>query len=593
MRRFRAIAVAAMIVMAAAPAQSDTPLPAALQVLGNVTNAARPVGNALIIALNLNTFAAAKTWTAKDGSFTLPPLAAGVYRIIAVKQGFAPATATVAPPRADHRLAMKLEPEKHGARKSTNQEIWEIRGSLPSDILRELDLMLEPAVPLASYELPRIRGEMVSMTGVAEATAPAFAQTALGVQGRIGENWQLGIRGNLQRIADSSSEGGFRDPLAESNVVSMELRSSPTDAYRVASTKSSWRYADDRAEAAVQAHNFEWEHGPARVQVRYLAQDNLTTPLAAQGFASGASNMIEIAGNTTLLQTRRNDLGVSIRMTQESVTHATSNTLRTADLAANGMVEVAPSLVLHYGMASRLGVDGQEWAPRTGAEWRITKDTSIIASAMLKLFDHANAAAVMPSIVYWTDDARIMPRYTYSLGFISGRDENNRLTAVATLSAIDTPLRVVFNDGYDQFWDGLYMESGDVRRDVRLAYRGELGNHFVVAITTVAGTATRTDPTVSDRQKIYVTGDLQSTFRPTGTTIAVSYRELQQPRREGVDYRSERVHVRMAQSLWLPLDMKLLLGMELARAENSPFLLDALVPEGESRKWIGGLAVNF
>jgi hypothetical protein len=579
-----------MIVLAAAPAQSDTPLPAALQVLGSVTNAARPISNALVIALNLNTLSAVKTWTAKDGSFALPPLAAGVYRIIAIKQGFSPATATVAPPRADHKLAMRLEAEKQGARKSANQEIWEIRGSLPADILREVDLMLEPP-QLASYEVPRFRGEMVSMTGVAtQAAAPAFAQTALGVQGRIGENWQLGIRGNLQRIAESTEGDRFGEPLAESNVVSMELRSSPTDSYKVASTKSSWRYANDNGEAAIQAHNFEWQHGGARVQVRYLAQDNLFTPNAA----GAASNMFEIAGNTTVLQTRRNDIGISLRMTQESVQNTTAAPMRTADLAANGMYEVAPTLVIHYGMASRLGVDSQEWAPRTGAEWRITKDTSVIGSAMVKVLDRQASTALAPSIVYWTDDSRIMPRYTYSLGFISGRDENNRLTAVATLTAIDTPLRVVFNDGYDQFWDGLYVERGDVRRDVRVAYRGEIGNSFAIEVTTVAGTATRTDPAETDGvQKTYVTGDLQSTFRPTGTTLAVSYRELQQPRRQGVDYRSERIHVRMAQSLYLPIDMKLLLGMELARSENSPFLLDVLVPEGESRKYIGGLAINF
>ena len=49
----------------------------------------------------------------------------------------------------------------------------------------------------------------------------------------------------------------------------------------------------------------------------------------------------------------------------------------------------------------------------------------------------------------------------------------------------------------------------------------------------------------------------------------------------------------MAQSLYLPIDIKLLLGLELARAENSPYMIDALTHEGRSKKYIGGLAVNF
>ncbi|HVR39038.1 MAG TPA: carboxypeptidase-like regulatory domain-containing protein [Thermoanaerobaculia bacterium] len=588
MRRLRAIAFAA-IVLIAIPAQPETSLPAAIQILGNVTNAARPVSNALVIALDLSTFDAIQTYTTSDGTFSLPPLPANIHKVIAVKRGFAPATATIVPNKRNQHVTLRLETEKQAKRRTTNQEMWEIRGSLPPDILRELDALLEAPAQIADYELPRFRGEMMSTTAVAaQSTSPAVAHTALGLQSRIGESWQLGIRGNLQRIDDPTDGQPFGTALAESNVVSMELRSSPTDAYRVASTRSFWRYADDAGgdhEAGIRAHNIEWEHGPARVQVRYFAQDNL---FHANPFGS---DQIEIAGESTVVSTRRNDVGVSLRVTQESVHDGSLDTLRTADVAANGTLFLVPALVIHYGMASRLGMDHHEWAPRTGAEWKLTKGTSFIASAMYKVVDKT-PSNVLPTIVVWTDDVRVLPRYTYSFGFVSGKDENNRVTAIATVSENDAPLRVVFNDTFDQFWDGLYVDSGDVRRDVRVAYRRAVGKRFAIDLATTAGTATQRATT--DRKKVYVTGDLQSTFMPTGTTLAVSYREIQQPRASsGSDYRSERINVRMAQSLYLPLDVKVLLGVELARSQNSPFLLDALDPEGSSTKYVGGLAVNF
>jgi hypothetical protein len=62
---------------------------------------------------------------------------------------------------------------------------------------------------------------------------------------------------------------------------------------------------------------------------------------------------------------------------------------------------------------------------------------------------------------------------------------------------------------------------------------------------------------------------------------------------KGADYKSSRVNVRMSQSLYLPVDFKLLIGVEFVHAQNSPFLLDTLLPEENSRKYIGGLAVNF
>ena len=93
----------------------------------------------------------------------------------------------------------------------------------------------------------------------------------------MGDNWQLGIKGNLHRVEDLSDDATFSNPAAQASVMSMELRSSPTDAYRVASTKSTWRYAPaipaDRA-ADVRSHNFEWAHGDAKLAVRYFTQDN-------------------------------------------------------------------------------------------------------------------------------------------------------------------------------------------------------------------------------------------------------------------------------------------------------------------------------
>jgi hypothetical protein len=594
MRRVRAIAIAAALTVVATPARPE-PLPTVLQILGHVTNAARPVSNALVIALNLTSFEAIQTYTALDGSYNLPPLETGIYKIIALKYGFAPATATIVPQRGSQRVNLKMLTEKQlSGRKKLNQEIWELRGSLPPDVLREIDLVMAPpsaaSAKMIAYEMPRFRGEMVSMTGVADTkSAAAYAQTGVGLHSRLGESWQIGIRGDVQRIDDPTDQKSFDGIAAETAAMEMELRSSPTTSYRVVSTQSSWRYRDadsGAGAAALRSHNFEWEHGDASVKVRYFAHDNLFQSMPG-------SDLIEITGDTNIVSTRRNDLGVSLRVRQESVRSSNIETLRTADVAANGSVELVPSFAVNYGMASRIGFDRTEWAPRTGFEWRMTGNTSLIGSVEYKVFDNQSATASIPSLMIWTDDASVLPRYAYSIGLVSSRDENNHLSAVATITAADTPLRVVFNDGFSQFWDGLYIESGDIRRDLRLAWRRDFGPRFAVDIATTAGTATP-QPYSPDLQKVYVMGDVQTIFVPTGTTLAISYREIQQPQaEEGTDYHSARMNVRMAQSLYLPVDVKLLLGVELARVTNSPFLLDPMLEEGTSRRYVGGLALNF
>ena len=590
MRRLCALAFASAILATAGTARPDA-LPTFLNVLGSVTNAARPVGNALVIALNLNSLEASQTFSRADGSFALPLLPAAVYKIIAVKQGFSPATTTVVPVKQDNRVSLRLESDKRSKR-DVNQEMWEIRGSLPPDILRELDDVMTPPVALAStsYDIPRLKGEMSSMTSVATDTAnPGFAQSSLGVQSRITDNWQIGFHGNIHRIEDPAENNRFGSSIAESSGMQMELRSSQTDTYRVGSTKSWWRYRDDdQQQADVQTHNLEWEHGDARVQVRYLAQQNLF-------IGNPGSDLIEIAGNTTVMQTRHSDLGVAVRVTQESLHNATNATFRTADLAANASLEIVPSFSVRYGMSSRLGLYGSEWAPRTGAEWKLSKDTSLVVCGLYKLYDQQRPN-MNPSIVAWSDDSRVLPRYAYSVALVSGDESHDRFSATFTVSAADSPQRLIFTDGSEQFWDGMYVDSGDVRRDVRVAYRKELWHRLLIDVASTAGVARPARALLIGGEKVYVLGDVASTFHPTGTTLVVSYRQLHQPLQQTLvpaEYRTERMDVHLAQALHLPLDLKLLLGFEVARAANSPLLFETLDSEGVTRKYIGGLAVNF
>ena len=88
--------------------------------------------------------------------------------------------------------------------------------------------------PLPVLSTPRFRGQMTSITGVSQqSNSPTTAQTALGVESRLGESWQLGFRGNLHRVDDPSDAGRYGTALAESSGMQMELRSSPTEAYRL------------------------------------------------------------------------------------------------------------------------------------------------------------------------------------------------------------------------------------------------------------------------------------------------------------------------------------------------------------------------
>ena len=109
MRRLFALAICAMLATAGTARPDSLPLPTAMNILGVVTAAARPVAHALVIAFNLNTLEANQTFSGSDGIFALPLLPAAVYRIIAIKQGFAPTMTMVVPTQKNYRIALRLD----------------------------------------------------------------------------------------------------------------------------------------------------------------------------------------------------------------------------------------------------------------------------------------------------------------------------------------------------------------------------------------------------------------------------------------------------------------------------------------------------
>jgi hypothetical protein len=591
MRKIAVIAAVALTLSGVHDASAEVRLSDVIRVLGEVTETAGPVEDALVIAFNLSNSYVIQTFSEKSGRFELPPLPSGVYRVIAVKQGFAPAVATVTPTRASaRRLALRLE----SAKKMTNEQrdaVWQARRSIPSDILRELNIVDE-TFALATVEPPdgRFRGEMVSTTGVGESGSGAFAQTALGVRGALGGGWMVEVAGAVRTIDQGIVLPLAAEAMAEAAGVSMEIRSGLSTAYRIDSTRNTWLLdgaaGGDARAADLESHNIGWKDGRSEVRLRYLAHENL--------FASGAfgSELFEVAASSRFVDGERAQLGMELRVGQESIV-GSPVAFRTAQLATRGSVTLVPSLALHYGLNSRLSEYGNEWAPETGILVRLSPSSSILLRGSYKL-DERESPVLHPSLIFMDQQAwRLAPQSRYEITYSAGRTDAARLTASASVAEIDSILRVVFDDRFEEFWDAFYLEPGDVYRNASLAVRKQLSDSVAVDVTTLAGQASSELRPHSNKQ--FLSGSVQSLYTPTGTAVHVAWRYIEQPAEDRVLalQESERINFRVAQSLGLPLGLRLLVGMDLARALNSPVVADGADGDGFERRLVGGLSLAF
>lgn len=575
--RLKVVLIAALAVLASeAVAAQQTK--GGISVLGSVVDASAPVAEALVLALNLTSYEILQTRTDPQGRFAIASLPTGIYRIIAVKRGFAPAIATIVPNRASHSLLLKLKPEAMLSNEE-REEIWAIRRAIPSDILRELGLDVK--------ETPRedrFSGSMMSVTGLEQSDAGLkYARTAVGLTSRFND-WTVSLDGHLRTV----DESGFGISLAESTGMSMTLRLPEEESYRIVTNRGRWFEdtldGDGVTEVAFEAHQIAWTRPDSHVEVRYTNHDNLFAGMAG-------SERIELMGEKEVYDSGRSTVGVELRLGQFSSADQGSPVTRTAEVSADASHRIGSILSLGYGVGSRYSERGSEWAPRSTAKIQLGSNHSLVVSGLYKVYQDHHEVLRLPAVILVNEPDTMYPRYRYSVGLVAGDSESSRMSAVASVAEVDSLVRIIFDDRFDQFWDGLYLDEGDIHHDLTLRWSGTLARRLAVHFSSSAGWAEPRDD--ATEQKNYLTGTLQSLYRPSGTSLDIAYRYIEQPRNHGRISETERLALRMGQNLRLPLDVQLLVGFDVARDEHPVLMRSSDGSDPLQTRLVGGLSVAF
>lgn len=108
---------------------------------GLVRSDRSPLAAARVYAYQVSDLSLTKAETGGDGRFLFGSLPAGVYKVIAYKNGFVPAIVLVT--RAAHYatdyLEFELVAERQPASGSTD-DFWSVRRKIPTDVLRQIEL---------------------------------------------------------------------------------------------------------------------------------------------------------------------------------------------------------------------------------------------------------------------------------------------------------------------------------------------------------------------------------------------------------------------------------------------------------------------
>lgn len=583
---------AVVVIAALSTGVSGASVPSTLNLLGDVHSGAQPIDSALVVSFGLSSYQTTRTFTDGAGNFRFPPLPAGVYRVIAVKSGFAPAVATVVP--SDRSLALKLKLRKGEASAETRDQIWEIRRSLPSDILREIDIALglgqvEPE-PDGGFE-----GAMTSLASFdSSGAASSLAHTSVALRGALPAGWRVDISGRHVESDGYVQQPGSAGQQMVSSGLQMSLSTDGQSVVRLGSTRNQMtQTASGAPDAGIQSHHIAWSHGGSEVAVRYLEQQN-ALPLQQSG------GLLEVRGGTTLWDSERTDLGVGVRFIQETSSQPLGGVepARLADITTTAVQRFGGEMLeLHYGLSARVGADAENsWSPESRAVLRLSPRMSLLISGQVKVGETEDPWLLWPAIVRFDEigSSVAAPRYRYGLGVITGEGEKAEFSGVLTVTAIDDPVTIIFDDLASDVWDAYVLETGDRHQELALRYRTSFaGDRVAVDVHSTLARTAGLNP--DDRDRGFLQSRVRSLYLPSGTSVDIAYRRLtgaeQSSEHPSVfDLSGERLNLRMGQSLHLPLDLTLLVGVDLSRDLEGPGDESAAPLR---HRYVGGVALAF
>ncbi|MEM8997488.1 MAG: carboxypeptidase-like regulatory domain-containing protein, partial [Acidobacteriota bacterium] len=245
---------------------------------------AQPVEKVTVFAYEVASSRMRDVKTDSDGRFTFDRLPAGMYKLVAFKPGFAPAVELLLRRHHDEAQKVQIRLEAEAADDTRGGEgYWNVRGRVPADVLRELDVVYTSELAREGFQLEApaaFKAEMRALSGV-EQFGGGFGDgqwmgAEFDIDGAIG-GVSMGLDGQYQEL-DGGVDGG--DFAGEVRSVAFEVQPRSHQAFRLSSHSS--ELAGGNAPVDVQRYQIGWtgrtgKRGQTNVIASYVEEENYYT----------------------------------------------------------------------------------------------------------------------------------------------------------------------------------------------------------------------------------------------------------------------------------------------------------------------------
>ncbi len=589
---------------------------------------ATPIASAHVYAYSLADFNLQKAVTDKAGRFLFETLPAGLYRIVAYKSGFVPAVVALTRPAGDRNqvLDLNLAPDDRSA-PGNGDDYWELRSSVPPDVLREIETaeVLQAATPAAELALP-LGGYSSSLqagTGVDDIVAAGSGKLTTGRWDFRGQlpGVAVGAQVDYSRLAASSGSLAAADGVTSG--VSLDLEADNAARFSLAAARNRLTMRDTTGETPVELENVRLayqrsagDQAQSEIVAQLIRQENfyrqdLSDPLAIPK----SSDVWEVAGRYDKEFGERAAVSTGMRY-REGKADLIAPFGPTAGFAS-GQLEafgeasyrVRPAVLIEYGVYSVLRDGELALSPQGGVVVQLNDNWQLAARASAQLsgpgFDLASPASFRSALFQAGDQpCQQADASCYQLE-ITRRKGDDVLSLGTVQRELGETMRLYFSSDFFDQSESLYLVPGDRLPELHAEFGRRLSKNVLTRLASSygaggGGTFVAAGKDVYENEVRYFITSLDTEFRSTSTGVFVAFHQIEQnllPLEQSLPVASalasERLQLRVRQDLNvlldLPADWALQVSMELSRGGHG----DEVQSSEVRRRVLGGIAVKF
>lgn len=582
---------------------------------GFVSSNTTPLEKVTVYAYEIANLNILESQSDPKGRFTFSQLSTGLYKVIALKEGFLPSVMMLSRRQAlaEQYLEFELIPETMGDTR-TGETYWTTRDQVPADVLRRWETRKLTPFSSPGTQIPgQFKATVSASTGVDNRAGSAKTSTAdINLESEVA-GLNVNLAGSHWDLAPTARQSPLK---GASSSVAINIQDEDNDSsLRVSGLKKEFVGQNGSEDGfGVNRYDVTWNHqsesgATTAVEAGYQDRRNQLQTQSSLQLNPEAATVWTLESSYTKSLGQRNSLQAGIRFEEARQEFSLGNETPYQDVEIFGydQWQANKRVLVEFGFATRLTDGTLSLTPRgkvvvqLGDLWQAETEISAQMNQ-----EQPAVTRIRSQPLIQNAECRSREEYCYRVVLSRENNQGHTISLGALDRKVGETLELYFNDEFLGELESLFLFEGDRIPEIQFSMSRHVTPHVLARLESNFGSGGggllyATDQTFTNSVRYLVTS-LDTKIKPSSTGVFLAFHQLEQDLEttdltQGLSSgRLEKLQLMLTQDLSTLLNMAnqwaLQLNMEWSKGQL-PFQLESDTEDESRRRISGGLSVRF